>query len=184
MESRGNRDYIDPDGVNIGCEQFGATLHYGMDTMNGWEFAHNHINSPPGNGFDKDFHLYQMEWTPEYISFSQDNVEIKRVVVPAGGFYELGQFSSRFPGVRNPWEGYARNAPFDKEFHFILNVAVGGTGYFPDNAINGGTGKPWTNDSPQAAFDFYNKKNDWYNTWHEGTDDSAMQVDYIKVWAL
>jgi hypothetical protein len=33
----------------------------------------------------------------------------------------------------NPWEGEDINAPFNKEFYIILNVAVGGTNsYFPD----------------------------------------------------
>ena len=33
----------------------------------------------------------------------------------------------------------------------ILNLAVGGTEYFPDEAINPG-GKPWNNESPTVTF--------------------------------
>ena len=50
----------------------------------------------------------------------------------------------------NPWEGHHKSAPFDREHFLILNVAVGGTGYFSDNAVNEG-GKPWSNTSPQVT---------------------------------
>ena len=61
MESRGNVNLMQ-DGVNIGAEQFGSTLHYGVDyTMNGYEFASTHANSPPGQGFNQDFHRYQVQ---------------------------------------------------------------------------------------------------------------------------
>ena len=49
----------------------------------------------------------------------------------------------------NPWEGFHKSAPFDREYFLILNVAIGGTGYFPDTATNEG-GKPWSNTSPQV----------------------------------
>ena len=34
---------------------------------------------------------------------------------------------SKMAGVDNPWLGRPNNAPFDREFYFIFNVAVGGT---------------------------------------------------------
>ncbi len=52
--------------------------------------------------------------------------------VPEGGFWELGEFEAAYPGTRNPWAGYEQNSPFDKEFYLILNVAVGGVGYYYD----------------------------------------------------
>ena len=71
-------------------------------------------------------------------------------------------------------------APFDSEFYLILNVAVGGiNGYFPDNSVNAGYSKPWDNNSNQAAFDFWSKKDDWYPTW---SDSSAMQINDIKIY--
>ena len=66
-----------------------------------------------------------------------------------------------------------------------MNVAVGGTGgYIPDGAINHGGryNKPWRNDQSwtDAKNGFYNNKNDWLWTWDEA--NSAMQVDYIRVY--
>ena len=36
------------------------------------------------------------------------------------------------------------------QFFIVMNVAVGGTGYFPDDATNPG-GKPWSNQSPTVS---------------------------------
>lgn len=180
MESRGNKNYV-KDGVNIGAEQFGSTLHYGIDyTMNGWPKAHFEKNSVPG--FNEDFHTYSVEWTPEYFKFSVDDGEIGTLNIPEGGFWEQGEFETTFPGTVSPWEGQSKNAPFDKDFYLVLNNACGGIAYFPDDAVNTPSPKPWKNDSPNAALDFYNGKEGWYSTW-DG-EESALQIDYVKVWAL
>lgn len=69
MESRGNRNLV-LDGVNIGAEQIGSTLHFGPNPdFNGYPSAHFTRNSAAGNGFNNDFHRYQMEWTPDRITF-------------------------------------------------------------------------------------------------------------------
>lgn len=61
--SRGNRNYTNAEGKHIGVEQFESSIHYGpfasMDQAS--QFVRN---SKPGNGFNNDFHRYQMEWTP------------------------------------------------------------------------------------------------------------------------
>ena len=46
-------------------------------------------------------------------------------------FWDRGNWSDR----ENPWEYTADlNAPFNREFYIIMNVAAGGTnGYFPEN---------------------------------------------------
>ena len=60
----------------------------------------------------------------------------------------------------------------------ILNVACGGVnGYFPD-----GHGKPWTNSAGNTINTFYDAKSDWYATWDNETENSALQIDYVKVW--
>nr|KAG5708035.1 hypothetical protein BaRGS_025173 [Batillaria attramentaria] len=62
------------------------------------------------------------------------------------------------------------------EFYMIFNVAVGGTnGFFPDGLWSN---KPWSNNSPHAADDFYAHKNEWYSTWHG--DDVAMWIDWVE----
>jgi len=184
LESRGNRKLTE-DGVNVGVEQYGATLQYGLDVQtNEWSKAHWTKNNAAG--YQADFHKFQTEWTPDYMMFSIDDEEIGRVTYPEGGMWEHGEFDTDWPGMVNPWEGHHKSAPFDREHFLILNVAVGGTGYFSDNAVNEG-GKPWSNTSPQASLDFWNAKNQWYPTWtpeENNGENAAMQVDYIKVWAI
>jgi len=180
VESRGNRRLFNKNGVNIGTEQVGSTLHYGPYwPYNGWWAAHESRNSAPGNGYDRDFHLYQVEWTPTYLKFSVDNVELKTVTPPAGGFFELGQFPS---DVKNPWANAdnPKMAPFDQNFHFILNVAVGGD-YFPADSI-GDSPRPWQAGTQTPFRDFFDARGDWGSTWQG--ENHAMQVDYIRVYAL
>jgi len=186
MESRGNLNLM-KDGENIGAEQYGSTLHFGVDyIINGQQYTHVQKNTAPGQGFNADFHTYGVEWTPEKINFLLDDTSIGEVVVPEGGFWELGQFETDYgEGMANPWKNYNKNSPFDKDFYLVLNLAVGGTnGYFPDDAQNSPNPKPWTNDAENVFPTFWNAKEQWYSTWDQEGEDSALQIDYVKVWAL
>jgi hypothetical protein len=113
------------------------------------------------------------------ITFLLDGVHL--LTIPAGkGFWERGHFQ-RF-GVPNPWTRGTLMAPFDKEFHFVINLAIGG-GFFPDGGRNPG-GKPWRNGSPNPKQDFWNGRGQWLKTWRMNTDDSHLQVKYVRVYAL
>ncbi|KAF4523474.1 hypothetical protein B566_EDAN004543 [Ephemera danica] len=178
MEARGNRDLTTPDGTNMGVDKMESTMHWGPDSGQNqfmrthWEQWRNH-----GDGYNADFHVYFVEWTPDYIRFTVDNVEIGRVTPTAGGFYELGQLTGP-----NIWAGGTKMAPFDQEFFLIMNVAVGGSGYFPDGWNNPG-GKPWTNGSPTSFKEFWTARGQWEPTWvNDGS--SELFVDYVRVWAL
>ncbi|KAG5868025.1 hypothetical protein JTB14_026666 [Gonioctena quinquepunctata] len=180
MESRGNKHLVNPSGRNIGVEQVGSTLHWGPNpNYNRWPYTHFEKNTNPG--FDEQFHRYQLEWTKDKIIFSIDDEVTGTVTPPSGGFWELGQLEST--GVDNPWKRHSKMAPFDQEFYFVINLAVGGTAYFPDDGVNPG-GKPWKNNSPRAVTDFWEGREQWLPTWDLKADDSHLQVDYVKVWAL
>lgn len=67
--SRGNRNYTNLEKTtsekHIGVEQFASSLHYGpFASLDQYQTALFVRNSKPGNGFNNDFHRYQMEWTP------------------------------------------------------------------------------------------------------------------------
>ena len=75
------------------------------------------------------------------------------------------------------------------QFHFVLNVAVGGlNGFIPDGGINHGGNpsfqKPWNNydDYISAMNKFYNRVSDWKWTWDQEGENSALQIDYIRVY--
>lgn len=55
--------------------------------------------------------------------------------------------------MNNPWVGEENAAPFNRDFHLIINLACGGTNsYFPD----GQGGKTWSNTDPHSVNAFYN----------------------------
>ncbi|GLV44856.1 Gram-negative bacteria binding protein 1 [Carabus blaptoides fortunei] len=182
VEARGNEN-LTQNGKNIGTEQAGSTLHWGPDPAhNGYMKTHFDKNSP-GNGFNKDFRIYGFEWTPEYLKFSIDG-EVLGIVKPEKSFWELGEFEKS--GLNNPWVSGTKLAPFDEQFYLIINLAVGGVSYFPDDSENP-VPKPWSNKSPTAMTDFWKGKSGWLPTWNldkNNGEDAALQVDYIKVLAL
>lgn len=55
---------------------------------------------------DSQFHIYSMDWTPDYISFAIDGVS----------YFEFKKEQNY------SWEEW----PFDQKFHLLLNIAVGG----------------------------------------------------------
>ena len=88
-----------------------GTLHYGGT----WP---NHVQSgsyyvlPSGN-FSDDFHVFEFTWLP---TANGDSVEMKWYVDDVLYLTQTEWWSS----------GGAYPAPFDKKFHMLLNVAVGG----------------------------------------------------------
>ncbi|XP_059163529.1 beta-1,3-glucan-binding protein-like [Physella acuta] len=163
MESRGNNG-------DIGVGTVSSTLHWGPAWDNNkWDLTHGERHT--GSWHD-NFHTWKLEWTPDHLITFVDNQKIMEVT-PGANFWQKGGFSGP-----NIWASGEKMAPFDKDFYMIFNVAVGGTnGFFPDNA-NWGVRKPWANNSPQAAQDFWNGRHDWQPTWQG--DQAAMQIDWVE----
>lgn len=104
--------------VNFADRIFG-TIHHG----NPWPT--NQSTGPRfenGTDFSQGFHTYRIDWDPETITWYVDDV-------PYGSVSAGQWFSSAAPA--NPL------APFDTEFHLLLNVAVGGN--FPGNPTGAST---------------------------------------------
>lgn len=99
--------------------------------------------------------------------------------MPTGdGYFVRGQFTGY-----NPWAYGGPDAPYDQEFYFIINLAVGGTsGWFQKSP-----GKPWHIDSLFPICDFWNGRSQWLDGWNLGTNtnlDASFRVDHIRVFAL
>lgn len=98
--------------VNFADRIYG-TIHHGApwpgNVQAGGQYA-------PGTDFSENFHTYSLEWDPDQMRWYVDGV-LYRVL------NRNAWFSSAAPN--DP------RAPFDREFHIILNVAVGGN--FPGN---------------------------------------------------
>ncbi|CAH1777181.1 unnamed protein product [Owenia fusiformis] len=166
-ESRGNVDY-----GGIGVHTVGSTLHWGTDYHSDrMRMTHGH-KKLQGLSFGEKFVKYTLDWDALGIRVYYDGELVLNASTPKNGYYRYGYLPF------NPWENSANDAPFDKEFYLILNVAVGGNNYFPDGVPN--SRKPWENKSRFAPGDFWKKKNDWYATWKG--EDAAMQIKSVKIW--
>ena len=170
MESRGN----DPSYPPGGHDTFTSVLHWGIDQN--YNFYQQTHAAKKGN-LTTDFHVYGLVWNETYIGTYFDDESNVVLSVPINeSFWSKTGLPS--PPWDNPWTGRGNDAPFDQEFYLILNVACGGVnGYFPD-----GHGKPWTNSAGNTVNTFYDARSDWYATWDNETEDSALQIDYVKVW--
>ena len=171
MESRGNG----PSYLPGGYDTFTSALRGGIDTNYNFYQQTNAVKK--GVDLTADFHVYGLVWNETYIGTYFDNESNVVLSVPINeSFWSKTGLTS--PPWDNLWTGRGNNAPFDQEFYLILNVACGGVnGYFPD-----GHGKPWTNSAGNAVNAFYDAKSDWYPTWNNGTEDSTLQIDSVRVW--
>ncbi|KAL2015354.1 hypothetical protein VTK56DRAFT_5772 [Thermocarpiscus australiensis] len=159
MESRGNGR------EGFGRNAVGGALHSGPSTELD-QFQKTIGFSPLARGdYSDDFHTFGLLWSPNCILVYVDFVLRQSIYVPfgksAGDMYSRGGFGAMNdkgngpPG--NPWTLSPNlNAPFDKVFYLILNVAVGGTsGYFPD----GVDGKPRADKVNGSAKAFWQARN-------------------------
>ncbi|GFN88839.1 beta-1,3-glucan-binding protein 1 [Plakobranchus ocellatus] len=160
MESRGNKGSWD-----VGMVR--SAVHWGTSGRDRKTTA----GRKQGGSWHDQFHIYKLEWTTDHIATYVDSQRI--MYLEAGtSMYDRGHFSGP-----NIWASGGKMAPFDQEFYFILNVAVGGTGgTFPDSRRT--WTKPWRNNSPNPAKDFWDGRNDWLPTWKG--DEVAMIVDWVQ----
>lgn len=164
VESRGNDASCEAGGRNT----FGSTLHWGPGyPLDAWDKAHAQYTHP--SDLSDDFHTYELQWTKDYIKTLVDGNQVLYVDHTQQDMWDKGAFPE---GIDNPWRFETDgNAPFNKDFYLIFNVAVGGTNdYFPD----GKCGKTWTNGDPKAVNTFWDSKATWSQTWDLEGHDSAM----------
>lgn len=193
VEARGNEKYGNDE--QIGVEQVVSTLHFGprwdQDAYRTSGFSTNN-----STGFHNDFHKYGFIWDESGIKYLIDGTELG--FIPVGeGFWKRGGFSGD-----NIWASATNMAPFDQEvnnltqtkfqfchlkrshfflqFHFIINLAVGGN-FFPD--VNNQNGKrPW-NGQQTAMKEFWTNRAQWLRSWRN-RESSSLLVDSVKVWAI
>jgi len=62
VDTRGNRKLFGGDGRNMGSEHSCPDIRFG--TADQKRVVYNCANRDEDQGFDRDFHLYEVEWTP------------------------------------------------------------------------------------------------------------------------
>ncbi|OJT14807.1 Beta-1,3-glucan-binding protein [Trametes pubescens] len=181
MEARGNAASYTAQGVNF----IRASLNYGV-----LQTVQTHIFgwwSQKQSSFDKDFHVYSMEWTPDWMRFYVDSrlqAMMNLKITGKGGkdFFKRGNYPATATNgsavavvVQDIWSqaGGSAAAPFDQEFYLIIDLAVGGTsGWFPDNI----GGKMWFDGSRDAMWDFASAQDTWAATWPDDANDRAFRM--------
>jgi beta-glucanase (GH16 family) len=193
VEIIGNR-YLKQNGQPIGIPKMGVAMHWGPSSDDN-KFWLTNLHKTDGRNYGDNFHNYILDWSPNGIRFFIDDENQALMDVPYPlisqnrhwqNFWEWGK---PWKTNANPWASGSRMAPFDQAFHFILNVAVGGTnGFIPDGAVNwdgaGHVQKPWNNGDGyiNSMKKFYDARYNWLWTWNNEGENNAMQVDYIRVY--
>ena len=177
MESRGNNYTYAQGGNNI----VSSALHWGPNAANDAWWRTNVKRNALHTTFSKTTHTYGLEWSEKYL-FTYIDTRLLQVLYTNFNepLFKRGDFpltDSNGTSLVDPWSGSPNlQAPFDKPFYLIMNVAVGGTnGWFED----GKSGKPWVDSSPTAKKDFWNSQGQWFPTWAE---NGQMIVESVKMW--
>eukprot|EP00639_Heterosigma_akashiwo_P015966 CAMPEP_0206385032 /NCGR_PEP_ID=MMETSP0294-20121207/14976_1 /ASSEMBLY_ACC=CAM_ASM_000327 /TAXON_ID=39354 /ORGANISM="Heterosigma akashiwo, Strain CCMP2393" /LENGTH=465 /DNA_ID=CAMNT_0053835551 /DNA_START=104 /DNA_END=1501 /DNA_ORIENTATION=- len=206
IESRGNGVGYTIGGVPMGRNQAASTLHFGrVDSkwvdeegkllqfpVDGWPHVHNGTYTAAGEpDFTQAFRTFGLYWDEDamytYVIHPNGTEEMLLDLRHGfrNGFWEtpLG-YGPDWPGWsadQNPYAGRGPNAPFDRPFYLILNLAVGGNqdGYFQE--------MPWGQceegqEGCDVAANFWNAKETWYPSWLAAGDSSTFQIDSVRVW--
>lgn len=112
MESRGNINYTDLNGIQFGIKRTTSTLHFGPSALlDGWETStYAKVNE---TGFNSGFHIYEFVWNEKGFTFYVDREKIGAV---GDGFWKRGKFQGN-----DIWASGTKLAPFDQEVNLILH---------------------------------------------------------------
>lgn len=127
--------------------------------------------------WNDDFHVFKVEWKTDRITVLVDDVVYGNIYPPSEGFASEAFDLALEEATAERWKKGSALAPFDKEMYLTLGVGAGGQ-CIP-NRDDGS--KPWDNNDSKAQLAFYRAQDTWSKTW---SDDSALVIDYVKVWAL
>jgi beta-glucanase (GH16 family) len=116
-----------------------GTLHYGREWPNN-SSSGKEYELPGGVNPADDFHTYAVEWqegeirwyVDDYLYATQRQSEVRyNANDEAVGLSHRGWFAEYFDQGTGELETHWDSAPFDQEFHLLLNLAVGGD--WPEN---------------------------------------------------
>ena len=105
--------------VNAGTENQGVFLaaHYGF------EWPLNQITSAGADVDDaSDWHTYALEWSGDYLRWFVDGEHLRTVSKDVYYSYYFKDSTDGYQLASDP------AAPFDRDFHLLVNLAVGGVG--------------------------------------------------------
>ena len=105
--------------VNAGTENQGVFLA----AHHGFQWPLNQIVTAPAEVDDaSDWHTYALEWSGKYLRWFVDGVHLRTVEAESYYSYFFAGNDTGFTAASDP------AAPFNQDFHLIVNLAVGGNG--------------------------------------------------------
>uniref|UniRef100_A0A2A4JIM4 Uncharacterized protein n=1 Tax=Heliothis virescens TaxID=7102 RepID=A0A2A4JIM4_HELVI len=132
---------------------------------------HTVLMSKLDGNWDEDFHNYTLIWTPERFIFYADG----ECVGEAGYIHSFAEDLMNEITHASKWLNGTKMAPFDQMFHVTLGLrVVGDSDFYSED-----TQQNLVNCLEEMNY-FWNSKDKWYPTW----TDSAMKIDYVRVYAL
>jgi len=146
-----------------------GTLHYGRDFPNNEQSGKAYSLADNVNPAD-DFHTYAIEWQEGEIRWYMDGylyaTQLQSEVRfnskgESVGLVHKGWFAEYYDIITGELETKWDTAPYDQDFHILLNFAVGGS--FPANTNNGAD---FPNGIDPAAF----------------AEGQAFEIDYVRVY--
>ncbi|KAK7096011.1 beta-1,3-glucan-binding protein-like [Littorina saxatilis] len=171
METCGNLHLNHPNGESRGVDVDQSHIHYGSDPSAAK--SEGAVYKLQGSTFGDGFHTYWLDWTESHIKIGVDGHTVFTSNTPSNGYWGHGGFHGN-----NLWQHGGHNAPFDKPFYLILNVAIGGN-FFWDGLKNHPYDKPWHYNDASKMMYFWNARNSWLPTWHG--EDVAMKIKSVKM---
>ncbi|KAK7415212.1 hypothetical protein QQX98_006059 [Neonectria punicea] len=174
VESRGNNYTYAQGGNNI----VSSALHWGPNPANDAWYKTNKKRQALHTTYSAGFNTFGMEWSQKYFFTFINNrllqityTNFNKPMWKRGGFPDVETNGTR---LVDPWTPTGENnAPFNKPFYLVMDLAVGGTnGWFEDLK----SGKPWVDDSPSAKKDFWGARDEWYPTWKSPTLEVSRVV--------
>nr|KAG5712951.1 hypothetical protein BaRGS_021745 [Batillaria attramentaria] len=76
------------------------------------------------------------------------------------------------------WASGGTDAPFDRPFYLLLNVAVGGH-WFQSSMRNEPYPQPWHDGWWNSSMEFWDARHLWEHTWHG--EQAAMKIKSVKM---
>lgn len=168
-----NLKEIGPDGMAHNSTV--GQLYYGSGTPNQdfqFDSSGTTYAMPDGVSPADDFHTYAVEWqegeirwyVDDYLFQTQRQSELK--INSSGvvtGLNHKGWYAEFFDIITGQLEDHWDSAPFDQDFHILLNLAIGGA--FPGNT-NNAANFPDTNGIDPAAL----------------ANGQTFEIDYVRVY--
>ncbi|ODM88777.1 Beta-1,3-glucan-binding protein [Orchesella cincta] len=166
VDTKGNRNLFNEKGINVGSEQTCPDIRFGTEDNRKVEYYC--LNTAENQGIDRDFHLYELQWTPDSITLKIDDEGVFSTPFPRSstnfgrveGIYQtLGRLrAQKIPILPLSIKSFISRSGSRLEASRVFSVMI------------------------ISLQSFWEAGEHWKPTW-EG-DRSSLQIDFIRLHSL